>query len=137
MKKSILFTAFATFASLALAGCNHSSTTGEAKLNVAASTPTVEHAVHALLTLTPGSVSSCQKQARIDPLVKWNVSVNKVRVTVSAPGSNDEKLFSIGGFSGSVKAGNWVVPGVTFRLYNAENGTLLATQTVKASPCTN
>lgn len=141
MKKQILVATLHGFALFALAGCSGQQSTGEQ--GTGQQTPTAggaSKAVRAALTVTPGSVSTCEADTHINPVVAWqrnDVAIKKTKVTVSAPGSTDEKLFASAGFGGSTKAGDWVVPGVTFRLYDADTSAILASYTVTASPCAN
>lgn len=149
MKKQLLIVALAGFASLSLVACGGAQSSGKqgnpvssssGGVAAAAAPATAAAAARATLTVMPGSVSSCAKDAHINPEVSWqriDATIMSTKVTVSAPGSSEEKLFAAGGFGGSAKAGDWVVPGVTFRLYDAGSGTLLASYTVRAVPCAN
>ena len=140
MKKQLSIVALVGFTLLSLGGCDDSSSAGQqTPLSSSASTLTAKPA-RATLTVMPGSVSNCEDGAHINPEVTWqwiDVTVKNTKVTVSSPGSADEKLFANGGFGGSARAGDWVVPGVTFHLYDADTGAALANYTVRASHCTN
>ena len=149
MKKQFLIVAMIGFAPFILAGCDRSqpetprlpspgSSAHQASSPV--DTTTATSSMRATLTVIPGSVSTCVKGTHINPEVTWqriDPAVKNTRVTVSSPGSSNEKLFATGGFGGSVKAGDWVVPGVTFHLYDADTGAALSSYTVAALPCTH
>lgn len=149
MKRQLLIAAMIGFAPFILAGCDHSKTetpqlpspgSSVHQASSHADTMTVTNSMRATLTVVPGSVSTCVKGAHIDPKVTWqriDPAVKSTRVTVSAPGSSVQKLFATAGFGGSVNAGDWVVPGVTFHLYDADTGTDLSNYTVTALPCTH
>jgi len=136
MKKNVLTFALGLFVPLLLAGCGNQQQNNEKSAE--ASRPQGTRAARATLTVSPNSVSSCEKGAHIDPTVGWqriDTSIQNLRVTVSSPGSGEEKLFSEGGYQGSAKAGDWVVAGVTFRLYDGDKGESLASYTVASAPC--
>ena len=136
MKTKALVLALVVFFPVLLSGCG-SDQNGSQQAPVANSAVDAQNA-RATLTVSPDKVSSCEKGAHINPTVTWqriDTSIKSTKVTVSSLGSSDEKLFSEGGFQGSAKAGDWVVPGVIFRLYDKDSGALLASHTVGTTPC--
>ena len=140
MKKQLSIVALAGFALLSLGGCDGSQQAGQQAPSSSSTLTLPGKTARATLTVTPGSVSTCENGAHVNPEVTWqrvDTTVKNTKVTVSSPGSADEKLFASGGFGGSAKAGDWVVPGVTFHLYDADTGAALGNYTVHASPCTN
>lgn len=144
MKQQLLTTVLIGFASLLLVACGGPQSTGQQTAGQQSSATNGALAsaetktVRATLTVVPGGVSTCEKDAHVNPTVTWqriDTAVKNTKVTVSSPGSSDEKLFATGGFGGSAKAGDWVVPGVVFNLYDADTGSKLASYTMLAKPC--
>ena len=131
MRKNRFIFALTIFIPIMLSGCGNQQPADQEKSG---------SANRVTLSVVPGSISACKKDARIDPVVTWqtkDTSVKNIKVTVISPGSADEKLFATGGEGGSAKAGDWVVAGVTFHLYDADTGTALTSYTVSALPCTH
>jgi len=120
-----------------ISACGHSQNTS-AIAQAASSGPDSGVAV-ASLSVVPGTVSACQLGTRISSLVSWDVkkpSISQVKVMVAGPGSAAPKLFSMGGFKGNAKTGDWVAAGTRFQLVDADSGTQLAAYTVTAQSCT-
>lgn len=106
----------------------HSSTVAKAENSQ------VEQAEKAALQVVPGTVDNCKVGATIDPMVSWqriDPSVKSTKVTTDNPANPQERLFAKAGFGGSAKAGNWVVAGTRFHVYDGDTGRLLASYTVK------
>ncbi|MBD8897663.1 hypothetical protein [Rhodanobacter sp. DHG33] len=139
MKRQALI-AVMTIVSFSVAGCGGSQQSGRQASASDSGGASVQKGARATLTVTPSGVSTCNAGAHVNPEVTWqriDVAIKNTKVTVSTPGSSDEKLFATGGFGGSAKAGDWVVPGVTFHLYDADTGGVLASYTEAALPCNN
>lgn len=94
----------------------------------------------ATLQVVPSTVDSCDVGATIDPVVTWrrtDPAVQKTRVMVASVANPEQKLFSRAGFGGSARAGNWVVAGTKFLVFDDDTGAELASYTVTTSrPCT-
>lgn len=125
-------------ASLMLVGCGQgqppvdaATTSGAAKGDASAK---------ATLQVVPGTVDSCEVGATIDPVVSWqriDPAVKNTKVTVDSPGNPESKLFSEAGFKGSASAGNWVVAGTRFRVFDADTGAELASYAVTTTKSCN
>ena len=136
MKKKICILALAAFTAVLLSACGNGEQDSR-QVEVAGSGASTQTG-RATLSVSPGSVSLCEKDAHIDATVTWqriDTSIKNTKVTVNSPGSGEEKLFSEGGYEGSEKTGDWVVAGVSFRLYDADSGTPLASYTIGTTPC--
>jgi len=132
------------FASAMLVGCGQEQTTTEAassSASVKAGSVEASLPAKAMLQVVPGTVDSCEVGATIDPIISWrriDPLINSTRVTTDNPANPEERLFAKAGFGGSAKAGNWVVAGTKFHLYDDATGTELASYTVTTTTkCTN
>lgn len=124
--------------SLVLVGCGQ----GQPPVDAATTSGSVKDDASAKATLqvVPGTVDSCEVGATIDPVVSWeriDPAVKNTKVTVDSPANPEPKLFSEAGFKGNASAGNWVVVGTRFRLFDQDTGVELASYTVTTTkPCT-
>jgi hypothetical protein len=124
-------------ASLMMAGCNQGQPSAGAAItqgSVKADSP-----ARATLHVAPGTVDSCEVGATIDPVITWqraDPSVQKTRVMTDSIANPEQKLFSQAGFGGSARAGNWVVAGTRFHVFDDDTGAELASYTVTTTnPC--
>lgn len=137
MKKILMIAACSGIVAFSIAGCGNKQANDQQAPSADIDT-VAEKVERATLTVVPGGVSICPDASPVEPEVTWqriDPAVKGTRLTVSGPDGSDEKLFAIGGFGGSAKAGDWVVPGVTFHLYDADTGAALAAYTMTEVPC--
>lgn len=124
---------------LVLAGCNGEQPDQKSEAAGPVSVVKYGSPARASLRVVPGTVDSCAPGATIDPMVTWqraDPSVQKTRVTIDSPASPEQKLFSQAGFGGSARAGNWVVAGTRFHVYDDNTGIELISYTVTTTkPC--
>lgn len=128
--------AFGALMSVMLIGCSQEQSPAEAPASAKTDGAKADASPRATLQLIPGTVDSCEVGATIDPVVSWHridPSVQSTRVTTDNPANPDEKLFAKAGFEGSSRAGNWVVAGTRFRVYDDQTGEELASYTVKTT----
>lgn len=134
--KTFSVLALGVLASSMLAACGQEQTPGVAHSPTAAKTESsqVSQVEKATLEVVPGTVDSCELGATIDPTVSWqriDPAVKSTKVTTDNPANPQERLFAKAGFGGSAKAGNWVVAGTRFHVYDDVTGSVLASYTVK------
>lgn len=133
--------AFGALMSVALIGCSQEQSPAPASVGTKSEVAKSDASPRATLQLVPGTVDSCEIDATIDPMVSWqriDPSIQSTRVTTDNPANPKEKLFAKAGFGGSSRAGNWVVAGTRFHVYDDQTGTELVSYTVKAAKnCAN
>lgn len=134
--KTIGILTLALLVSSVLVGCGQEQSPARVSPSttpVKAESSQAEVAAEASLQVVPGTIDSCVPGATIDPTVSWqriNPMVKSTKVTTDNPANPDERLFARAGFGGSARAGNWVVAGTRFHVYDDATGRALASYTV-------
>ncbi|EIL93314.1 hypothetical protein UU7_09155 [Rhodanobacter spathiphylli B39] len=133
--------AFGALLSVALMGCSQEQSPAPGSMGTKTEVAKSDAPPRATLQLVPGTVDSCEVGATIDPVVSWqriDPSIRSTRVTTDNPANPEEKLFAKAGFGGSSRAGNWVVAGTRFHVYDDQTGVELVSYTVKTGKnCAN